>query len=140
MSKSDLDKRFEERCIRKLESLPQGWCPAAVMRLKYLKSLGREPTEEDEKNAPGCPWAVSVQLAGYCWFIYEAKYLPDQPLSDQDIAANLNVSPETVKETHDNAIKKLQNNIEIKEIRSVYGEDSVIGDSSPDDDSIYIDV
>ena len=139
MNKSNLDERFKERCIRKLDELPQGWCPAAVIRLKYLKTLGREPTEDDEKNAPGCPWAVADQISGYCWFVYEAKYLSDQPLSDQDIAANLHISPETVKETVDTAIKKLQNSSEIKEIRNIYGEDCVVEDSSLDDDSIYID-
>jgi hypothetical protein len=139
VNKSDLDNRFEERCIRQLDELPQGWCPAAVMRLKYLKSLGREPTEEDEKNAPGCPWAVSDQLSGYCWFVYEAKYLPEQPLSDQDIAANLNISVEAVKETSDRAIKKIQNNENIKEIRQTYDKDFVIDDSSSNDESIYID-
>ena len=139
MNKSDLDKRFADKCIRQLDQLPQGWCPAAVMRLKYLKSLDREPTEEDEKNAPGCPWAVSEQLSGYCWFAYEAKYLPDQPLSDQDIAANLQISVEAVKETAEKAIKKIQNNSEIKEIRKIYDQDSVIEDTSRVDESIYFD-
>ncbi len=133
----DLDKRFKARCPRQLKDLPDTWCPLAVLRLKTIRALGREPTEEEEAKMPGCPWAIAHQLSGYCWFKYEAHFMNDSPSSDMDIAALLNVSVDTVKKTSETAINKLQSETNVVEIKKVFSGESVLGDSSPKDDSIY---
>jgi hypothetical protein len=133
----DLDKRFKARCPRQLKALPDTWCPLAVLRLKTIKALGREPTEDEEARMPGCPWAIAHQLSGYCWFKYEAHFMYDSPSSDLDIAALLQISVDTVKKTSEKSIAKLQDKTSVAELKSLFNDESVIEDSSISDDSIY---
>lgn len=135
---SDFDSRFKERCPRQLSSLPRGWCPLAVLRLKAMRSLGRELSEQEEENLPGCKWAIDSQMAGYCWFVHEAACLSEEPASDVEIASRLGISVDTVKKTAQTAMAKLQASDNIKQIRETYGQDSVVSESvDPDFNTVY---
>jgi hypothetical protein len=134
---AELDERFKKKCPRKLEGIPDTWCPLAVLRLKSIKALGREPTAEEESKMPGCPWAISHQLSGYCWFKYEANHMEEQPQSDHNIAALLVLSPETIKTTANNALSKLQKEMKVNSIKEIFEGESVIDDYNKEDDSIY---
>lgn len=133
----NLDNRFKARCPRQLKHMPEGWCPLAVLRLKNIKALGREPTEEEEAKMSGCPWAIAHQLSGYCWFKYEAHFMNSSPSSDLDIAALLQVSVDTVKKTSEKGISKLQDKTNVSELKKLFNGDGVISDSADNDDSIY---
>jgi excisionase family DNA binding protein len=59
----------------------------AVLRLKALRTAGRELTEEEENKLPGCQWAVNHQMANYCFFNYAAQFLDEENLpSDTEVA------------------------------------------------------
>ena len=103
MSKTPASK-MDERCPRRLEEMPNSWCPLAVMRLKAIRNAGRELTEEEEALLPGCPWAVDHQLAHYCLFEYLAKFTSEKSVSDIELAALLNVSVDTVKKIEKTAL------------------------------------
>jgi hypothetical protein len=136
--KPDLKSRFCERCPRKLDALPDGWCPLAVLRLKSLRTLGREATEEEEAGMQGCNWALDHQMSGYCWFKYESQYLSEISTSDADIAAALNISVDTVKKTAEKALQQIKDSKEIKEIRKAYGTEAVVPQNySMDDETVY---
>lgn len=109
------------------------------MRLKAMRNLVKEPTDAEEQVLPGCPWAIANQMAGYCWFVYEAKCLPEAPLTDTDIAANLGLSTETVKKTYTSALTKLQSQDFVKEAREAYGDESVVDSEDHQDLSVYCD-
>jgi hypothetical protein len=47
--------KMDERCPRRLEEMPDSWCPLAVMRLKAIRNAGRELSEEEEALLPGVP-------------------------------------------------------------------------------------
>lgn len=135
---SDLDNRFKTKCPRKLDELPQGWCSLAVLRLKSIRALDREPSELEESKLPGCPWAINNQTSGYCWFKYESKNMPDTPPADVEIAAMLNIQPDTVKSTFESAMSKLKNADFVKDIKAQFGTDRIIDDKpSQDEDFIY---
>jgi hypothetical protein len=135
---SDLKKRFDTRCPRKLQQITKEWCPLGVLRLKALRSAKKELTEAEEAALPGCPWAIDHQMSGYCWFAYEAFHMNDSPMSDVDIAAALHVSTDTVKKTADSAIKKIQDNSALKEIRLSCDDEPVVpSEFSVDDETIY---
>lgn len=135
---SDLEERFCKQCPRKLKKLPNSICPLAVMRLKHLRSLGEEPSEEEEQAMVGCSWAIAHQLSGYCYFVYEAKFLPEQGLSDAEIAGLLNISPITVKTTYDNALSKLKQASFVNELKIAMDGERVVEDRMDiDDDTIY---
>jgi hypothetical protein len=137
VKKSDLDQRFESRCPRQLDKLPDTWCPLGALRLKAIRTLGREPTEKEEAGLPGCKWAVSHQLSGYCWFKYESQYMPDSPPSDQEAAALLCLTPETIRKTSENAIEKIRKSKFVEDLKKQHGQDPVVEDSSEEDNSIY---
>jgi len=62
----------------------------------------------------------------------------DSPMSDVDIAAALHVSTDTVKKTADSAIKKIQDNSALKEIRLSCDDEPVVpSEFSVDDETIY---
>jgi hypothetical protein len=135
---SDCKERFKQKCPRKLDELPKGYCPLAVHRLKWLRSLGREPTEEEELNAPGCNWAINHQMSGYCWFAYEAKFMSETPASDVEIAAALNLSIDTVKQVAESALSKIQNSEFVVEVKKTLEGESVVQESlGVEDEAVY---
>lgn len=100
--------KMDKRCPRRLEEMPDSWCPLAVMRLKAIRNAGRELTEEEEALLPGCPWAVDHQLAHYCFFEYLTKFTSEKSVSDIELAALLNVSVDTVKKIEKTALVKMR--------------------------------
>ena len=139
MKNSDLDNRFKSKCPRKLDSLPETWCPLGALRMKAIRSLGREPTQSEEAGLPGCPWAISHQFSGYCWFKYESEYMSDSTPSDQEAAALLGLTPETIRKTSDQALDKVRNSKFVHDLKKQYGTNPIVDDSSIEDDSIYSD-
>lgn len=149
---SDLRERFKSSCPLQLSDLPKSWemggqrlhyCPLAVTRLKAIKALrasGSNISETEEAGLPGCPYAVKSQMSGYCGFIYEARFMPDTPLLDSDIAALLDLPVEQVKLAADAAILKIQSNPQILEIKEAIGDTSILEERlTIDDEYIYFD-
>jgi hypothetical protein len=124
---------MDKRCPRKLNTPPKEFCPMAVARLKWRaqwqpkKIKGKwqtEPSEEEENNAPGCPWAVNSHDASFCFF---KAYSEDrEKLTDSQIAHMLGVSEPTVKKTADRAIQKAAQDPVLKEVKEYYGSESVV--------------
>ncbi len=115
---------MDRRCPRKLNTLPQEFCPAAVARLRWREQLGREPTEDEERSAPGCPWAVRSHEHNFCFF---KAYSEDrEKLTDSQIAHMLGVTEITVKKTADRALRKAANVKELKEMKELYGDQSIV--------------
>jgi len=125
---------MDSRCPRKLENMPEAWCPLAVMRLKAIRNAGKELTEDEESKLPGCPWAVNHQLAGYCFFKYIAEYTADKPPSDIEIASLNSISVETVKQTEKRAINKLAKVKEFSDIKEAYDNESPYSENDLDKD------
>ena len=128
--------KMDKRCPRRLEEMPDGWCPLAVMRLKAIRNAGRELTEEEEALLPGCPWAVDHQLAHYCFFEYLTKFTTEKSVSDIELAALLNVSVDTVKKIEKNALSKMRDHKSFSDLKSNNGE-PVVADSEIPDYKIY---
>jgi len=134
MSKAPKSK-MDKRCPRRLEEMPDSWCPLAVMRLKAIRNAGRELTEDEEALLPGCPWAVDHQLAHYCFFEYLMKYTSEKSVSDIELAALLNVSVDTIKKIEKQALVKMR---EHKSFSDLKGDDGpVVPESEPTDYKIY---
>ena len=131
---SDDKDSMDPRCPRALEDMPQEWCPLAVMRLRAIRTAGRELTEEEEATLPGCPWAVNHQLANYCFFKYISEYSGDKPPSDVEIAALNCISVDTVKKTEKVALSKIREKEEFKSLKENMGGDSVVEEHVTDDD------
>lgn len=125
---------MDKRCPRRLEMMPENWCPLAVLRLKAIRNAGRELTEEEEALLPGCPWAIDHQLAHYCFFQYLAEYTSDKSISDIELAALLNVSVDTVKKIEKSAITKMRNHDSLSNLK---GDEPVVQDSDGPDYKIY---
>jgi hypothetical protein len=115
---------MDSRCLRKLKTLPKEFCPAAVHRLRWREQLGREPSEEEERSAPGCPWAVRSHEHSFCFFKAYAE--SREKLTDAQIAHLIGVSESTVKKTALKAEKKLAAYKPFKELKQVFGSDSII--------------
>jgi len=127
-----MSSKMDKRCPRKLETVPDNWCPLAVLRLKAIRNAGRELTEEEEALLPGCPWAIDHQLANYCFFKYLDEFIADKAVSDIELAAMLNVSVDTIKKIEKTAFKKMKESPQLSEL-----EDSGKGSTLfPDYDSI----
>ncbi len=126
---------MDERCPRRLEEMPDAWCPLAVMRLKAIRNAGRELTEEEESLLPGCPWAVDHQLAHYCFFEYLLNYTSEKQVSDIELAALLNVSVDTVKKIEKTALAKMRDHKSFVDLKSDDG--PVVTDSEAPDYKIY---
>lgn len=124
MSKCPMD----QRCPRKLDEQPIGFCPLAVLRLKALRNAGRELTEEEEAKLPGCPWAINHQLASYCFFKYVAEFLPDKVPSEMETAHYMNISTETVKKIEKQALEKIRNTDVFQELIDGHKGDPILGD------------
>lgn len=127
--------KMDKRCPRRLEDMPDSWCPLAVMRLKVIRNAGRELTEEEEALLPGCPWAVDHQLAHYCFFEYLAKFTSDKQVSDIELAALLNVSVDTIKKIEKTALQKMRDHQSFSDLKS--NGEPVVGESEPQDYKIY---
>ena len=125
---------MDSRCPRQLDSLPEEWCSLAVIRLKALRTAGRELTEEEEFLLPGCPYAMSHQSSCYCFFKYLVEYLDEtSPPSDVEIASALSISIDTVKKIEKKALEKVKNSDLIQSIRSVYEKGEGVLDSTSED-------
>jgi len=131
---SDDDKEMDQRCPRALDNLPKEFCPLAVMRLRAIRTAGRELTEEEEAMLPGCPWAVNHQLANYCFFKYIRDYTGDKPPSDVEVASLNCISVDAVKKTEKVALNKIRDTEEFKSLKDNMNGESVVGDHSSDDD------
>lgn len=126
---------MDKRCPRRLEQMPDSWCPLAVMRLKAIRNAGRELTEEEEALLPGCPWAVDHQLAHYCFFEYLTNYTSEKSISDIELAALLNVSIDTVKKIEKQALSKMREHKSFSDLKG--NGEQVVPDSEPPDYKIY---
>jgi hypothetical protein len=122
--------KMDARCPRRLEGMPDNWCPLAVLRLKAIRNAGRELTEEEEALLPGCPWAIDHQLAHYCFFKYLSEYT-----SDIELAALLNVSIETIKKIEKGALSKMREHNSLSSLKSP--NEPVVSDSGSVDYKIY---
>jgi hypothetical protein len=131
---NDQDDKFDKRCPRALEYAPDTWCPLAVMRLKAIRTAGRELTEEEESMLPGCPWAVNHQLANYCFFKYIKDYAADKPPSDVEIASLNCISIETVKKTEKIVLNKIRDTEEFKSLKEDLNGEGVVTEHTSDDD------
>ena len=134
MSKAPKSK-MDPRCPRRLEEMPDSWCPLAVLRLKAIRNAGRELTEEEEALLPGCPWAIDHQLAHYCFFKYLTEYTSEKSVSDIELAALLNVSVETIKKIEKTGLTKMREHKSFADLKT--GGEAVVGESEPQDYKIY---
>lgn len=130
-----LKSKMDKRCPRKLDEMPDSWCPLGVMRLKAIRNAGRELTEEEEALLPGCPWAVDHQLAHYCFFEYLSNYTSDKSISDIELAALLNVSVETIKKIEKTALTRMREHSSFADLKQ--GDEPVVSDSESTDYKIY---
>lgn len=126
---------MDPRCPRMLAEMPDSFCPLAVMRLRAIRTAGRELTEEEENALPGCPWAVNSQTANYCFFKYIDEFASEQTLSDVEVAALNCLSVETVKKVEKEAMNKIRNREEFANLRKDLDGESIFEDSgNPDGD------
>jgi len=109
---------MDPRCPRRLEEMPDSWCPLAVLRLKAIRNAGRELTEEEEALLPGCPWAIDHQLAHYCFFKYLTEYTSEKSVSDIELAALLNVSVETIKKIEKTGLTRMREHKSFADLKS----------------------
>ena len=117
---------MDRRCPRKLNELPDCFCPLAVLRLKALRNAGYELSEDEEKKLPGCQWACNHQLANYCFFKYLSDFLPDKTPSEMEIAHFLNISAETVRRIEKRAIEKIRNTPVFRELIDGHGGTAIL--------------
>jgi len=129
MSDKQHTKKFDSRCPRQLECAPDSWCGLAVQRLKALRFAGKELTEEQEDEFPGCKWATQNQMANYCFFKLADDLMPDaKGFSDMEIAHFLNVSVDTVKKTEKRAVAKMKDSNDFQEMVKTYSGDKILED------------
>jgi len=108
---------MDSRCLKQLENLPTEWCDLAVQRLKAIRGYSGNLSEEKEAELPGCPWAVSHQLANYCFFKLIKHHMPDhKDLSDMEIAHFCGVSIDTIKKSEKKALEKIRKTDSFEEI------------------------
>jgi hypothetical protein len=120
------DNKMDPRCPRALEVLPNEWCPLAVMRLRAIRTAGRELTEDEESKLPGCPWAVNHQLANYCFFKYIKDFAGDKPPSDMEIASLNCISVDAVKKAEKSALTKIRETDQFQELKESLNGESII--------------
>jgi len=131
---SDDANKMDPRCPRALENMPDTFCPLAVMRLRAIRTAGRELTEEEESKLIGCPWAVNHQLANYCFFKYIKEFTGDKPPSDMEVASLNCISVEAVKKTEKVALNKIREATQFKELKEALDGESVVSEHGTDDD------
>lgn len=135
---SDQDDSMDKRCPRSLENLPESFCPLAVMRLRAIRTAGRELTEEEESKLPGCPWAVNHQMSNYCFFKYIKEFAGDKTPSDIEVASLNCISVDAVKKTEKVALNKIRDTEQFRDLKeSMEGENVVTEHYSDDDYKIY---
>ncbi len=127
------DNKMDPRCPRSLEGMPTSYCPLAVMRLRAIRTAGKELTEEEEANLPGCPWAVNHQMSNYCFFKYIQEYSGDKPPSDIEVASLNCISVDTVKKTEKSALTKIRETEQFKSLKESMEGESVVNEHNPDD-------
>ena len=137
MPKDD-DIKMDPRCPRALDVLPTEWCPLAVMRLRAIRTAGRDLTEEEEAKLPGCPWAVNHQLANYCFFKYIKQFSGDKQPSDMEVASLNCISVEAVKKTEKTALNKIREAAQFKELKESLDGESVVSESGGGEDDYKI--
>jgi len=115
---------MNSRCPRKLKHPPQEFCPAAIQRLRWRESLGREPTEQEETSAPGCSWSVRSHDDMFCFF--KSISYEKESLTDSQIAHMVGVSEITVKKTRERALAKLANLPVFKEMAELYDGEAIV--------------
>lgn len=125
---------MDPRCPRALQNFPESFCPLAVMRLRAIRTAGKELSEEEESKLPGCPWAVNHQLANYCFFKYIKEYSGDKAPSDIEIASLNGISIETVKKTERSALAKIRETEEFSSLKSQLNGEGVVDEHSTDND------
>lgn len=128
------DGKMDKRCPKGLKCMPDGWCDLAVLRLRAIRTAGRELTEEEEAVLPGCPWAVNHQLANYCFFKYIQDYTGDKAPSDVEIASLNCMSVDAVKKTEKAALNKIREAKQFKDLKEDLNGDSIVSESTSDDD------
>ena len=129
---------MDPRCPRALSEFPKSYCPLAVMRLRAIRTAGRELTEEEESKLPGCPWSVNHQMSNYCFFDYIKNFSGDKAPSDIEVASLNCMSVEAVKKTEKIALNKIRDTDEFKDLKdSMEGESIVTEHPSDDDYKIY---
>jgi hypothetical protein len=134
MSDSGGGGSMDSRCPRGLKCLPLEWCPLSVLRLRAIRTAGRELTEAEESKLPGCPWAVSHQLSNYCFFKYIQEYAGEKPPSDVEVASLNCISVEAVKKTEKAALAKIRDTQQFKDLKESLEGEGVVGDKSSDED------
>jgi hypothetical protein len=134
MTDNSNDDEMDCRCPRKLKNFPDAFCPLAVLRLKALRIADYEPTEDDESKMAGCPWAVSHQLANYCFFKYMEEFAGERQPSDVEIASLNCISLDTVKKVEKTALAKIRASEVFKNLKTDLDGDSVVEEHSVDDD------
>ena len=125
---------MDTRCPRQLKEMPEKFCPLAVMRLRAIRTAGRELTEEEENASPGCPWAINSQMANYCFFKYIDEFASSQTLSDVEVAALNCLSVETVKKIEKEAMNKIKNCEEFAGLKRDLDGESIFETSANDGD------
>jgi hypothetical protein len=109
--------------------MPDEWCPLAVLRLRAIRTAGKELNEEEEAKLPGCPWAVNHQVANYCFFKYIQDFSGDKAPSDVEIASLNCISVEAVKKTEKAAINKIREAEQFKSLKEDLNGESIITES-----------
>ena len=125
---------MDKRCPRGLKCLPTEWCSLAVMRLRAIRTAGKELSEEEESKLPGCAWSVNHQLANYCFFKYIQDYTEDKPPSDVEVASLNCISVDAVKKTEKVALAKIREAEQFKSLKENMEGESVVSDAPSDDD------
>lgn len=127
--------KMDERCPRKLKDMPCEWCPLAVLRLRAIRHSDKVLTENEESKLPGCPWAVADQTSNYCFFKYAERFSNGQPLSVNETAQLLMITPEEVRKVEKRAFEKIKKSSFIQDVLKNKGSDPVFSDSpSPDEE------
>jgi len=130
----DKDDKLDKRCPRGLEEMPISFCPLAVMRLRAIRTAGRELTEEEESKLPGCCWAVNHQMSNYCFFKYIKEFTGDKLPSDVEIASLNCVSVDTVKKTEKVGLSKIRENDVFKQLKESLDGDPIVEERVTQDD------
>ena len=126
---------MDERCPLKLKTMPENWCPLAVLRLKALRNSEKELTEEEESKLPGCPYAINHQSSNYCFFKYALEYLSGSTPSDKEIAHMNSVSTATVRRVEKEVLAKIKESQMIQNMEDTYGDESIVDYDRDDDDN-----
>jgi hypothetical protein len=114
------------RCPRGLRRVPKVFCPLAVARLRWMEGLGREPTEDEEEVAPGCPWSIRNHSASFCFFKFMENI--EEPLTESQISHQLCLSEHSIKKSKDIALCKLAKTEVFAEIRETHDNCPLVDD------------